>query len=384
MTRQIDLDALLGELGPAFAARSADHEAEDRFVAENYDALRDRRVFSALVPSEIGGGGASHEAMCGFLRALARHCPSTALALSMHQHLVAAAVANDRAGRPGRALLEKVAANEAILISTGANDWLDSNGEAVRVDGGYRVSAVKPFASGSPKGDVLVTSVAHPAGRDGPEVLHFPVPLHAEGVTSLDDWLVHGMRATGSQTIRLENVFVPDEAVAMRRPQGPFHPAFAVILTVALPLIMSVYTGIAEAASVIATKRIESQSCDAIAAIQVGELENLVTTADIAVRDGIRLANGLDFEPTAEIASQALARKTIAANAAIAGVEKAMEIAGGAGFFRKTGLERLLRDVRGARYHPLPEKKQVLFTGRHAIGLPPVASMTTGMPRAAA
>ena len=44
-----------------------------------------------------------------------------------------------------------------------------------RVDGGYRVTAMKPFASGSPKGDVLVTSAAYDDPVDGPIVMHFPV-----------------------------------------------------------------------------------------------------------------------------------------------------------------------------------------------------------------
>jgi alkylation response protein AidB-like acyl-CoA dehydrogenase len=45
---------------------------------------------------------------------------------------------------------------------------------------------------------------------------------------------------------------------------------------------------------------------------------------------------------------------------------------GGAGFFRSFGLERLLRDVHGAAFHPLPEKRQWLFTGRSALGLDPI------------
>jgi hypothetical protein len=49
----------------------------------------------------------------------------------------------------------------------------------------------------------------------------------------------------------LDRVFVPDEAIVLRRPRGCFHPAWNVILTVALPLIMSVYAGVAEAATVI-------------------------------------------------------------------------------------------------------------------------------------
>jgi alkylation response protein AidB-like acyl-CoA dehydrogenase len=67
-----------------------------------------------------------------------------------------------------------------------------------------------------------------------------------------------------------------------------------------------------------------------------------------------------------------LIRKSIAASAAKATVAKAMEVVGGSAYFRRLGLERLLRDVEGAPYHPLPEKKQRDFTGRVALGLPPI------------
>lgn len=384
MHASIDLMAIVDELGPEFSGRSAALEAADAFVADNYDALRARKVFSALVPEPLGGGGAGHGEMCAFLRALARHCPSTALALSMHQHLVAAAVANDRAGRPGRALLEKVAGGEAVLVSTGANDWLESNGSARRVDGGFRVTAAKSFASGSPKGSILVTSSAYDDPEAGPQVLHFPVPLGAEGVSLCGDWQALGMRATGSETVRLDDVFVPDQAVVLRRPRGEFHPAFAVILTVAMPLIMSVYLGVAEAAAAIARTGARQRAGEPEVPFLAGEMETLLTTTELACLDMIRLANGLDFVPSPELASQVLVRKSIAAANAIATVEKAMELAGGAGFFRKRGLERLLRDVHGARYHPLPEMRQRLFTGRLALGLSPVETAPTSVRRAAA
>jgi len=385
MPRKIDLVALLDEFGPRFAVTTAQNDADDRFVADNYAALRGARVFSAQIPLDLGGGGAGHGEMCAFLRGLARHCPSTALSLSMHQHLVAAAVANDRAGRPGRKLLEKVVAGEAILVSTGANDWLESNGKAEAVDGGFRVTAVKPFASGSPAGGILITSAAYDDPAEGPQVLHFPLPLKAEGVTLLDDWQALGMRATGSGTVKIENAFVPEEAVVLRRPRGPFHPAFAVILTVAMPLIMSVYLGVAEAAAAIARERARTRPGDAVLPILVGEMENLLATVEIAVDDMIRLANGFDFTPSAELAGKVLTRKTIAARHVIATTEKALEVVGGAGFFRKLGLERFLRDVHGAQFHPLPEKRQQLFTGRLALGLDPVSGeVLEDQPRRAA
>ncbi|MDW4551647.1 acyl-CoA dehydrogenase family protein [Defluviimonas sp. D31] len=387
MTREtkIDLPAILTDLGPKFAQSAEWLDATDGFVSENYQLLRDRKVFSAQVPMSYGGGGASHGEIAEFIRGVARHCPSTALALAMHQHLVSAAVANDRAGRPGKALLEKVAAGELVLVSTGANDWLESNGTAKPVDGGYRISAIKPFASGSSAGDMMITSAVLDLPGEAPQVLHFPLSLKSEGVTLMGDWQTMGMRATGSQTIQLSEVFVPEAAISLRRSQAGFHPAFSVILTVAMPIIMSAYLGIAEAAAEIAQTRAKGRAGDAVTQILVGEMENLLTTARLARDDMVRLANDLDFAPTVELASAILTRKAIAARHVIATTEKALEVLGGSGFFRKAGIERLLRDAHAAQFHPLQEKRQQVFTGRHLLGLAPVETGQTkdDVPRAA-
>jgi acyl-CoA dehydrogenase len=371
MPSRIDLQQLANDLAPDFAARAVEHDAEDRFVSENYAALKAARAFSALVPQELGGGGATHREMCAFLNRLARACPSTALALSMHQHLVAAAAANHAAGRPGGALLERVADGELVLVSTGANDWLDSNGAAEPVEGGYRVTAVKPFASGSPAGDVMITSAAIAGGG---EVLHFPVPLSADGVRFLDNWRALGMRGSGSQTVELDGVFVPEDAVVLRRPQGPFHPAFAVILAVAMPIILSAYVGVAEAAAEIARDAAGGGADDPGSQMLAGQLENRLVAARLATQDMVRLADGYAFEPSVDLARDVLVRKTLAANAVIGAGEKAMELAGGRGFMRRTGIERLFRDLHGARFHPLPEARQLLFAGRVALGLDPVVA----------
>jgi alkylation response protein AidB-like acyl-CoA dehydrogenase len=88
------------------------------------------------------------------------------------------------------------------------------------------------------------------------------------------------------------------------------------------------------------------------------------------------LCNDFQFEPTMDLADAVLIRKTILARSALEVAEKALETAGGSGFFRSVGLERLLRDVHAAQFHPLAEKKQHLFTGRLALGLDPVADAT--------
>ncbi len=58
MSSPIGLGNILSELGPHFAEAAEVYGAEDRFASENYKALRQGRVLSALMPSEFGGGSA--------------------------------------------------------------------------------------------------------------------------------------------------------------------------------------------------------------------------------------------------------------------------------------------------------------------------------------
>jgi len=365
-------EELVARLGQTFDERARAHDRDGRFVADNYASLREHRFFSAGIPSELGGGGLSHPELADLIRRLAGHCGSTALAFSMHSHLVAAAIWRHRHGQPGEALLRKVAQSELVLVSTGAGDWVDSVGRAERVTGGYRVSALKRFCSSAPVGDLMITSAPHSDASGSDEVLHFPVSLRAEGVRVRDDWDTLGMRATGSHSIELDNVFIAEEAVVLRRPRGRWHRSWDVIVTIAVPIYMAPYLGIAERAAEIARLALAARSADEAALLTLGEMYNELTVAQLAWRDMLAISNDYDVEPTPEHASRMLARKTLLANATRASVEKAVEVTGGGTFFRAHPLERLWRDIQGAPLHPLPEKKQLAFTARVALGIPPI------------
>lgn len=363
---------LTRELGAVFADRAADLDEHGAFAAQNYADLARHGFFSTGVPTEFGGGGLTHAESCAVVRELARACGSTALAFSMHAHLVAATVWRVRHGQPGEALLRRVAAEQLVLVSTGGRDWLSSNGEMTRVDGGYRVTARKPFASGCPAGSLVVTSACLAEAPEGPQVLHFAVPTSASGVRVEEDWRTLGMRGTGSHTVVFEDVFVPDAAVSLRRPRGEWHPVWGVVLGAAMPLIMSAYVGVAEAAAERAVTYARRTPHEPHLPYLLGEMRGALTTARLALDSMTALSNDLAFEPTLAFADDVLVRKSICAEAVKATVEKSFEVVGGVGFYRAFGLERLLRDVHGAPFHPLPEKPQQFFTGRLALGLPPV------------
>ena len=360
------------ELGPAFAERAAAHDAEGSFVGRNYEDLKAARVFSAAIPEELGGGGATHGEVCEMLRTLAHYCPSTALSVSMHSHLVAAAVWKYRHGKPGEALLRKVADGQLVLLSTGAGDWVASTGRADRVEGGFRVSAKKRFGSGGPAADIAITSAPYEDPDRGRRVLHFPVPLRAEGVRFESDWDTLGMRATGSNTLVFDGVFVPDEAVALDRPASEWPAALSVVITVAPPLYMAPYVGIAEKAAEIARDSVRAKDEPGHLITVIGQIDNALTIAQMAYREMIEGAANYDFAPELDRANRALIRKTLTAQAGKEVLERAVEATGGAAFFRRHPLERMWRDIQASAFHPLPEKRQLEFSGRVALGRSPV------------
>jgi acyl-CoA dehydrogenase len=365
--------AIARELGPDFASRAAQHDAEDSFVAENYELMRQRKLFSAAVPAKLGGGGASHAEICALLRELAHYDGSTALAFSMHSHLLAALVWRHQHSLtlPAEPLLRRIAAEELVLVSTGGSDWLDGSGVALKEDGGYRVSGRKVFSSGAPSGHLLLTTAVYDDPEGGPTVLHFAVNLKGEGVTILDDWRTLGMRGTGSDSVILDGVYVPEAGVSVRRPKGKWHRFFDVITPLVWPLVTSVYVGVAEAARDIALSQAAKKKDDPLVQELVGEMDTELLMAQSALQSMIELA-ATDYEPNLHNSNLTYQYKTLAVRGAIRTVEKAMEVVGGSSFFRSLGLERCFRDIQGARFHPFQERRQYVFSGRAVLGLDPV------------
>jgi len=359
---------LTRELGTSFAARADQQDREGNFVFENYGELKKHKYFSALIPTELGGGGVSHGEVCNLIRVLAQHCGSTALAFSMHQHLVAAAVWRFKHKGEAAAMLQNVSKNQLVLVSTGARDWLDSNGEMTRTEGGYLVSAKKHFASQSVAGDVAVTSAPYLDPDNGWQVLHFSVPLKNKGVSVLDDWDTMGMRATGSQTIVFEQVFVPDSAVVLARPRNGFHPVWDIVITVAMPLIMSAYVGIAEKAMDVALAIGKNyQRNEKHFPYIIGKMNNVLTSARTQWKAMVSLTDNINFKPSESITLEMVTLKTNVADACIRTVQEAMEGIGGQSFYRKNILERLFRDVQAAPFHPMPRWDQYAFTGERLM-----------------
>jgi alkylation response protein AidB-like acyl-CoA dehydrogenase len=369
MTTQ-DLVDRAGSVAEILEAHAARHDEDGSFVSEGFTALRDAGLLAMAVPTELGGDGATPRQIAEVQRTLAHSCASTALASSMHQHVVAFTAWRYRRGLPGaEATLRRVADEGILLVSTGGGDWTRPRGEAVKVDGGYRVSGRKPFASQSPVGTVLSTMFVYDDPEQGQRVLNLAVPLASEGVRVLDNWDALGMRGTASNDVVLEDVFVPDERVLANRPFGTVDPPLQVIGSIAMPIITGVYLGVAEAAHAAAVDSVASRRDDPLVQQLVGLMDHRLRVARWALA-GAFAEIGDDPEPSMQSFAAAMAAKREVALAGTEICDLAMELAGGAAFSRGNVIERCYRDIRAAKFHPFTPDQTLQHAGQLALGLP--------------
>jgi alkylation response protein AidB-like acyl-CoA dehydrogenase len=370
--REAELVAWAATFGPALAEHAARHDAEGSWVQESFETLRDAGFLALAVPEELGGMGATIRQTALVMRELAHYCGSTALALSMHQHVTNFTAWRYRRGLPGaEATLRRIVDDRIVVVSTGGGDFVRPRGEAVRVDGGYKVSGRKIFASQSPAGTVMSTMFPFEDPEQGLRVLNMSVPFADPGVTVHDNWDTLGMRGTASNDVTIEDVFVPDERVLANRPYGVVDPPLQVIASIAFPIIGAVYLGVAEsaAAAAIATVAGQPRASDPTVQRQVGLMRNRLQVASWAL-EGAFAAGGDDPAPSMDTFAAVMAAKREIANAGIEVCDLAMEIAGGSAFFKGSPIERAYRDVRGIKFHPLTNEMTLLHAGRLALGLP--------------
>jgi 3-hydroxy-9,10-secoandrosta-1,3,5(10)-triene-9,17-dione monooxygenase len=98
-------------------------------------------------------------------------------------------------------------------------------GTATKVQGGYRVTGSWAYSSGSPYGSHFIATSMGPLPDGRMAVLAPIVPM--EQCTVLDDWGGEhsiGLRASGSNTVTVDDVFVPDHLVVDGNWLGAVHP----------------------------------------------------------------------------------------------------------------------------------------------------------------
>ncbi|MCL4798989.1 MAG: acyl-CoA dehydrogenase family protein [Burkholderiales bacterium] len=188
------------ELVPALRERAARAEVARNMLPETEADLHRTGLFRILQPKRYGGMELDYIWLIDVPAELARGCASTAWTVgnyAIHHHMLAQ--------YDERAQEEVWGSNPDAKIASGI---AYPQGRARKVDGGYVISGHWNFSSGVVGADWNMLAVLV---RDGERVVdHRMCLVPPADYEIVDDWQVLGMRATGSQSVRAKDVFVPE------------------------------------------------------------------------------------------------------------------------------------------------------------------------------
>jgi alkylation response protein AidB-like acyl-CoA dehydrogenase len=205
------------------------------------------------------------------------------------------------------------------------------------------------------------------------------VPTTAPGVVIHDDWDALGMRASGSHSVSLEGVELPESGVRGGFRAGDPLPYMERNLVAGL-FHASASLGIAESAEAAARDGLAGRiNGDARPRMQVADnaidlaaARALLSRAG-ALIDGHRAANpASDAEELRALFAEAQAAKAFVNEAAGRIVERALALSGGAGYREGSPLARAYRDVKaGSFMHPLGANRAYDYLAQVTLGEAP-------------
>ena len=211
-------------LAEDFATRAARHDREASHPVENYAALRDAGFYGLNVPTALGGSGVGLFGYSLAAEELGQGCASTALAFNMHLSIVGPLMESPLVHDSVKARVARMAVHERKLIAGNFSEPTTSGlvgtpvptTRARRVDGGYRLTGRKAFASMLDVADYTAV-LARPDDATAPTAgMIVLVPKGATGRRVEAVWDTLGMRATRSDSMILDDCWVSDEAVMVR------------------------------------------------------------------------------------------------------------------------------------------------------------------------
>jgi alkylation response protein AidB-like acyl-CoA dehydrogenase len=162
-------------------------------------ALRDAGLCRLMVPGRFGGHQTSIHTYIEVMEELGRGCGSTSWVASLIN--VCAWLASLF---PERAQQDVWGANPDAWVAGS----LAPHGDAIAVDGGWRVTGKWMWASGSMHAQWAACGIH--MNNDNGETMNFGLSLMPMSELTIEDtWFVAGMKGTGSNTIVAKDVFVP-------------------------------------------------------------------------------------------------------------------------------------------------------------------------------
>ena len=351
----------LPERSAAVAAIAALHATEvdsaSRFPAEAFAAVKAQRLLGILVPSNLGGDGATVREVADVCYRLGQACSSTAMIYAMHQVKVACLVRHGRGSEAIERLLGRLCSEQLLLASSttegqGGGNVRSSEAAVEHRDGRIHLERRASVISYGAQADGVVTTARRAADADSSDQVLIAFLKEDYTLTRLQGWNTLGMRGTCSEGYTLKAAGSPSQILP-----EPYETIHARTMVPCAHLFWgSVWGGIAAGAAGRAQAFVRNAARNAggqlpPGAPQLTHVLSKLRTLRSVLANSLRTYEGRMDDPKAlgalDFQAQITLTKVEVSELAVATVLSAMRVCGLSGYRTDSefSVERQLRDV---------------------------------------
>jgi alkylation response protein AidB-like acyl-CoA dehydrogenase len=379
------------ELAEKFKETSAHHDRTGEFPEENFQEIRKAGLLTLMVPKNKGGLGADFLTYTKALEQLAMGDGSTALTFNMHNIAagsLAEVLSDNLTGRRGEVLNDfrdwafaEMVDNQKLFASANSEPGVGAHFSKLKsryrkVDGGYIINGLKSFVSMAGHADYYITA-AKKEGSEGdvPHLSFFVIEAENPGIKIDEIWDTLGMRATCSNMMHLNDVFVPTERLFLGS-QG-----LGMLKLVREPHwviagYVGVYLGLCSATFKFMTEYLRNKkkpgSDESVITSEwvqhrVGELYVTMEACRTVVYDAARQVTENPGTPETNVAAHR--SKYMVGEFGPYLASQAIRLCGGGSIARRHPLEQFYRDARCGGLMPATSDECLFYVGKAALGI---------------
>lgn len=348
-------------------------EAEDRIPDDVIAELKKLGSFGWSIPEEYGGLGLTSEELAIAFLEFTQCSVAFRVYGGQNAGIGSECIIRDGTDEQKQRYLPKLASGEmigclALTEESAGSDATAMQTRATKVDGGYRISGAKRYITLAPVADLFSLFARTDGERGGRGVTAFLIERGTEGLTTSGSTPKMGQEGAPIGEVYLDDVFVPDDAILGGVEGQGFATVMKALNKQRINLsALSTGPAIRMLADAVEYAKQRKQFDKSIGEFQLVQAMLAECKVDIEAARALILETARKRDRGEDVTMDVSLCKYLSTEMCGRVADKVVQVFGGAGYTKGTGIERFYRDVRAFRIYEGTSQIHLLNIAKHLL-----------------
>ncbi len=348
-------------------------EAEDRISDDVIEKMKQLGSFGWSIPEEFGGAGLTSEELAIAFMEFTQCSVAFRVYGGQNAGIGSECIIRDGTPEQKQAYLPKLASGEmigclALTEESAGSDATALKTRAKKVNNGYRIKGSKCYITLAPVANLFTIFARTEGERGGKGVTAFLVERGTEGLSTSPPTPKMGQEGAPIGEVYLDDIFVPDQAVLGGVEGIGFKTVMKALNKQRINLsALSTGPAIRMLNDAIAYAKERRQFDQAIGEFQLVQAMLAECKVEIEAARALILETARKRDRNEDVTMDVSLCKYFSTEMCGRVADKAVQVFGGAGYVKGTGIERFYRDVRAFRIYEGTSQIHLLNIARNLL-----------------